>query len=105
MIDRGAARVAGAVATAVALAILWVASGLMLMVTFPPTAIADFIIRATPGDIATAFIEALQHWALRFLAIAVVLGTVWAGAMALVLLSRDRLRPVLAAAVLFVISV
>lgn len=105
MIDRKAARVAGAVATLVALAVLWILSGFLSSVAFPPTAIAAFIIRATPGDVATAFIELLQHWAIRGLAVAVVLGTVFFGAMALMWSSRkDRLRAELAASVLLVVS-
>lgn len=106
MIDQKAARVAGAVATLVALAVLWILSGFLSSVAFPPTAIAAFIIRATPGDVATAFIELLQHWAIRGLAVAVVLGTIFFGAMALVWSSRkDRLRAAIAAAVLLVVSV
>lgn len=106
MVDRKAARLAGAVATLVALAILWILSGFLPSVAFPPTAIAAAIIRATPGDIATTFIELLQHWAIRGLAIAAVLGTVAFGALVLAWSSRkERLRADIAAVVLLVVSV
>ncbi len=51
------------------------ATGIWSSVPFPPTAIAEAIIRATPGDIATFFIETFGPWALRLLTIGTVLAT------------------------------
>jgi DMSO/TMAO reductase YedYZ molybdopterin-dependent catalytic subunit len=64
---------------------------------FPPAAIAEVVIRSTPGDVTTFFIEALEHWALRLLTLAALAVTLVVGAGALVLVSRDRPRPARAA--------
>ena len=75
MTTRRRARVSGALASAVALALLWSISGLSKSVSFPPTAIASAVVRETPGDVATFFIELLGHWAMRL----VTLGVRFAG--------------------------
>ena len=51
------ARLAGAVGAVVTLAVLSVLSAARPTIPFPPTALAEAAIRATPGDIATFFIE------------------------------------------------
>lgn len=66
--SRGLA-LAGLLGAAVALALLWALSRVESSLVFPPLALAEFTIRQTPGDIATFFIEHLQHWAIRSLAI------------------------------------
>ncbi|HJR45172.1 MAG TPA: molybdopterin-dependent oxidoreductase [Actinomycetota bacterium] len=104
-LDRGRARKTGAVATAVALAFLWVAAGASRSVVFPPTSLAGALVRETPGDVATFFIELLGHWALRLTTVAALAGAVLVGAEALVRTARrDRLRPWLAGAVLGIAS-
>lgn len=85
----GDLRLAGFLATAVATAILWVASALWLGFPFPPTALAEAIIRAMPGAVATFFIELLQHWAQRLLALGVVAATLVFGGEVLVRTSRE----------------
>ncbi|HEX2241403.1 MAG TPA: molybdopterin-dependent oxidoreductase [Actinomycetota bacterium] len=91
---RSSARLAGACAATVALSILWVASTLAGGIPFAPAAIAEALIRVTPGDIATFFIELLQHWALRLLSIAVVVGAVAVGGEVLYRTMKNRrVRP------------
>lgn len=83
------AALAGVVAAAVALALVWGLSQIEPSLRFPPLALAELVIRSTPGDIATFFIENLQHWAIRLLAVGatvvfVVLGglaAAWGGMM------------------------
>lgn len=74
------ARIAGLIATALAGAFLWVLSGLFSTVPFPPTSLADAIVRVLPGGIETFFIEHLHHWAQRLFEIGVVVGAVLFGA-------------------------
>jgi DMSO/TMAO reductase YedYZ molybdopterin-dependent catalytic subunit len=61
---------AGAVAGALALALLWAASRLEPSIPFAPLSLAERAVRATPGDIATFVIERLEHRALPLLAVA-----------------------------------
>ncbi|MQB00573.1 MAG: molybdopterin-dependent oxidoreductase [Actinobacteria bacterium] len=77
-------RRAGALATAVALGGMWTASALIPSSVFPPAAVADAVIRFTPGDVATFFIESLGHWAMRLLAVGVLAAVVVLGAQVLV---------------------
>ncbi|MBA2427005.1 MAG: molybdopterin-dependent oxidoreductase [Actinobacteria bacterium] len=94
-------RKVGFAAGSVALAFLWVISGLGEGVPFPPTALAEAIIRATPGDIATFFIELLKGWARRGLAVsATVASLVLAAQMLAWTMQRTRIRPAAAGAVL-----
>lgn len=76
-------RVAGLVGAVVALAALWAATGVLDSVAFPPTAMAERLIRATPGDLATFFIERFGHWAMRSLSIGSAVAAVILGAEAL----------------------
>lgn len=71
----------GALAAAVALALLWAVSRVERSLVFPPLALAEFVIRSTPGDIATFFIEQLQKWAIRSLAIGVTVAFTTLGAL------------------------
>ena len=104
-IDRGTARRAGMVATALALAVLWVASGASRSVVFPPTSFAGALVRETPGDVATYFIELLGHWALRLTTVAALAAALLVGAEALVRTARaGALRPYLAGGTLAVVS-
>ncbi|MDP9068379.1 MAG: molybdopterin-dependent oxidoreductase [Actinomycetota bacterium] len=66
--------------TLLALAFLWAAAQLDEGIAFAPAAIADAIVRLTPGDATTFLIEALGPWAMRLLALAVGLGTIAVGA-------------------------
>jgi DMSO/TMAO reductase YedYZ molybdopterin-dependent catalytic subunit len=98
------ARRAGFIATGVALTLLWVVSGFISTVPFPPTALAGWVIRQTPGDVATFFIEAFQHWAMRLLAIGSVIGALVAGAELLHRTHAQRRRAWPAAATLGVLA-
>jgi DMSO/TMAO reductase YedYZ molybdopterin-dependent catalytic subunit len=101
----GALRLVGCVATAAALAALWAASSVAPGAPFPPAALAEAVVRATPGDIATFFIDLLHHWAARALTAAAVVGAFLVGAQALVSTARGgRPRPLLAAGVLVALS-
>jgi DMSO/TMAO reductase YedYZ molybdopterin-dependent catalytic subunit len=98
-------RVAGLLASITALALLWVASSVTRLVPFPPTAAAARIVRLTPGDLATFFIESLGHWALRLLSLGALAAALVIGAEALVLTaSPSRIRPGLAAAILGLVA-
>jgi len=78
---------------AVSTALIWFASSLFDGVIFPPAALTDLIVRATPGDVSTFFIDALKHWSLRLLALGVLAGSLVLGAELLWRRSRDgRLR-------------
>jgi hypothetical protein len=90
---------------AVSTALMWLASSLFEGVIFPPAALADLIIRATPGDVSTFFIDALKHWSLRLLALGVLVGSLVLGAELLWRRSRDgRLRTVETAIVIAVLG-
>ena len=80
MTTRRRARISGALASAVALALLWSISGLSKSVSFPPTAIASAVVRETPGDVATFFIELLGHWAMRLVTLGALAGALLVGA-------------------------
>jgi DMSO/TMAO reductase YedYZ molybdopterin-dependent catalytic subunit len=104
-LDKGLLRRAGFAGTGVALAVLWIASGISDSVAFPPTALAGRIIRSTPGDIATFFIEALGHWALRLLAIGAFIAALILGSFILEWTARGRrARPDIAAYILVVVA-
>jgi DMSO/TMAO reductase YedYZ molybdopterin-dependent catalytic subunit len=62
----------GALAAAPALAAAWVAHRGSPRIPFAPTALADRVIRLTPGDVATAAIDRLQHAAQPLLAAGIV---------------------------------
>ena len=71
----------GALAAAPALAAGWVAHRGSPRLPFAPTALADRVIRLTPGDIATAAIDRLQHAAQPLLALSIVALFIAAGAL------------------------
>lgn len=61
-------RVAGVMAGALALSFLWAANRIEPRIPFPPLLVAERIIRLTPGDLATFFIDTLGPNAVRLLA-------------------------------------
>ena len=81
-------RSAGLLSGALAISFLWAVSKLPPHPAFPPDALAERIIRITPGDVATFFIEALQKNAMRLLA----LGAITAFLVFLVLLAELTAR-------------
>ena len=98
-------RLAGFFASCVALAILFVWSAVATSVAFPPTAFAEFIIRTTPGSIATVLIESFGHWARRALTLLAIAGATALGGEALVRARRpDKPNVVVAAGFLAVLS-
>ena len=72
----------GAVAAAFSLAVLWAASRVVDALVFPPLALAERVIRLTPGDAATLAIEQLGEAAKPLLAVGVLLAFVAVGAAA-----------------------
>ncbi|MBI4259700.1 MAG: molybdopterin-dependent oxidoreductase [Actinobacteria bacterium] len=66
--------VAGVAGGAAALLVAAVVSLALPVVPFPPVAVAEALVRVTPGPVATFFIELLGHWALRLAVIGVALG-------------------------------
>jgi DMSO/TMAO reductase YedYZ molybdopterin-dependent catalytic subunit len=72
---------AGLLAASVALALLWGLSRAAPSLRFPPLALAELVVRLTPGDLATFFIERLQRWAIRSLAIGVTAAMAALGAL------------------------
>jgi DMSO/TMAO reductase YedYZ molybdopterin-dependent catalytic subunit len=104
--DRRELRLAGLAATAVALSALWLVSAFVEGVPFPPTALAERLVRVAPGDVATFFIDVLAHWAMRLLTIGVIAGALWLGAEAVARSARrSRPRPVVAGALLAAASI
>jgi DMSO/TMAO reductase YedYZ molybdopterin-dependent catalytic subunit len=98
-------RLAGLVAGAVALAVLWVVSIVAPDAPFAPSAVAEAVIRWTPGDLATFFIEVLGHWARRLLTAGAIAAAMLVGAEVLVRTARHgRPRPVLAGGLLGVVA-
>jgi DMSO/TMAO reductase YedYZ molybdopterin-dependent catalytic subunit len=85
-------------ATAAALAVLWVFSMLLNGAPFAPSAVGDLLLRATPGDVATFFIEALGPWARRLLALGTLAGALVLGGVAGTRLRLEHAAGVLAAA-------
>jgi DMSO/TMAO reductase YedYZ molybdopterin-dependent catalytic subunit len=100
-VRRADARIAGLAATALALAALWVAATIVAGAVFVPASITDVIVRATPGAIATFFIEQLGHLALPLLTTGVLAGCLVVGGEALAATARPSgPRPYVAGAVL-----
>ncbi|MDQ3954347.1 MAG: molybdopterin-dependent oxidoreductase [Actinomycetota bacterium] len=98
-------RLVGALAAALALGVMWLASQ-VAGVGWPPASVGDAIVRSAPGDLATFFIEALGHWAMRLLVGATVLGTLVVGAELLARTARaDRVTAAPAAAVLATLGI
>ncbi len=63
----------GLLAGCASLAVLWALTRLERSLAFPPLALAELVIRATPGDLATYFIERLDKYAVRLLGAAATL--------------------------------
>ncbi len=92
-------RVSGLLAGGLALGFLWAASRVARSAPFPPFALADRIIRVTPGGVATFFIDTLGAWATRLLAtVAVLVGLALAAFLPELSAWRGRLRPSIAGA-------
>lgn len=91
---------AGAFAAGLALALDWAASRLASDLPFGPSALADRVIRATPGDVATFFIETFEEDAQRLLVAGTVLGLLGLGAL-LGRYSRGSRRATVVAGVVF----
>lgn len=103
--ERRHARAAGAIAAASALVLLWGISAVVDRAPFAPQAIAEGFLRATPGDLATFFIETLGHWARRLLTIGALFAAVALGAEALARTRKDgELRAYLAGSILAIAS-
>jgi DMSO/TMAO reductase YedYZ molybdopterin-dependent catalytic subunit len=80
-------------------------SALVSGVPFPPASLAEALLRALPGDVATFFIELLQHWARPLLASGVMIATLLLGAEALRWSARGReAKPYLVGAALAILS-
>src|SRR5919201_2001913 len=88
MVRRGARE--GLLAAALALAVYWAAARAYPELGFAPFALADRVVRVTPGGMATWFIDHLHHNAQRLLAASATVLFVVAG-VALGVLAR-RLR-------------
>jgi DMSO/TMAO reductase YedYZ molybdopterin-dependent catalytic subunit len=106
--DRLQHAAAGAGAMAGALLVVFV-GGVLGAVPYPPATISSFIIRATPGGVATRAIESLGHQAQRLLALGVHAGILLAGAAVGIWVrgaadGRGRARRALAAAALLFVA-
>jgi len=82
----------GALATGAGLGVDWGLHGALVQVPFAPFALADRIVRLTPGNIATYMIEHLQHAAKLLLAGGCVAGVVGGGAVIAVLAAQRPAR-------------
>ncbi|HEU4480760.1 MAG TPA: hypothetical protein VFS18_02650, partial [Actinomycetota bacterium] len=89
-------RTAGLLATSFCIALLWTIAAFTSAVPFPPTALAEAVIRAMPGDAATYFIELLGPWAHRLLTIGAVAGALLLGGEVGVRTATDRPRTLVA---------
>lgn len=83
----------GLVAAALALSFTWAVSRIDRSLPFAPASLADRIVRLTPGDMATFFIERLQHDALRLLSVGTALAFLIIGALLPEITSLRRARP------------
>src|SRR5919198_2193087 len=81
----------GLLAATLALAVYWAAARAYPQLGFAPFALADRVVRATPGGVATWFIDHLHHNAQRLLAGAAVALFVIAG-VALGVMARRLAR-------------
>lgn len=98
-------RLAGLLATGISLAALYVAAGLGLGIPFAPTSIAEAVLRAIPGDLATFFIENLGHSARPSLAVGAIFATLFIGSEALAITGRRGApKPVVAGSILAVLA-
>src|ERR671922_1440502 len=91
---RRRAAVDGLLAATLGLAATFVASVAAPALEFPPFALADRIVRITPGSVATLAIDRLQHEALALLGLLAVLGFLLLGiAISLASRSAGRVPP------------
>ena len=91
---RRRAAVDGLLAATLGLAATFVASIAAPALEFPPFALADRIVRITPGSVATLAIDRLQHEALALLGLLAVLGFLLLGiAISLASRSAGRVPP------------
>lgn len=106
VLTRRQLRLAGALSAAAVLAFLWAASRIPPFPAFPPAALSERIVRLTPGGIATFFIDALKHNAMRLLTLGTVAAffALFASAPRLTSFGH-RVRPVLAGAFVTAIAV
>lgn len=90
----------GCFAMAAALVVLFAASTLFPLASYPPARIAAIVIAATPGDLATSMIERLGKGAIRTLSLFVNAGVVLAGGFVALWIARglDRRRSAVKAA-------
>lgn len=95
------AALAGATAAAFPLALLWAGSRVADAVVFPPLALAERLIRITPGDAATLAIERLGEAAKPLLALGALVLFLVFGAVAGSLAARRTRRAVPAAGAAF----
>ncbi|MGH2658301.1 MAG: molybdopterin-dependent oxidoreductase [Actinomycetota bacterium] len=92
-------RVAGGLAGGFALSFLWAANRIEPAVPFPPLLVAERIIRLTPGDLATFFIDTLGRNAIRLLTVGTLGGSLAVSALLPeAAAARGRPRPYLAGA-------
>ncbi|MGH2655458.1 MAG: molybdopterin-dependent oxidoreductase [Actinomycetota bacterium] len=95
----------GFLAGGLTLSFLWAANRIEASVPFPPISLAERVIRLTPGDVATFFIDSLGENAMRLLTAGSVLGFLAFFAMLpRVLVVTGRSRPYLAGGVVAVSS-
>ncbi len=80
-------------ATGLALAFLWAASRAGASIPFAPVSIAERVIRLTPGDAATFFIDTLGHRALVLLTTGAVVAFIVAGTLLPRVVGPKRPRP------------
>lgn len=104
--SRGKRAAVGALAAAVALGLEWGLHRAIVDVPFAPFALADRIVRLTPGSVATWMIDHLHHGAKTLLAGGCVAALLAAGALMAAVLARRPSRCAAAFALLaFVIGV
>lgn len=94
---KGRWRAAGFLAGGLALSLLWAANRIEPSIPFPPLSLAERVVRLTPGDVATFFIDALGHNALRLLTAGTILLFLTLGAvLPAISAAARRARPYLA---------
>lgn len=75
----GARLAAGAAGMALGLLVIYAAGAFLHAIPYPPARLAALLVALVPGDVATASIERLGHWAMRALAAGVHLGALALG--------------------------
>lgn len=90
---RNVAAVAGLAGAAAVIGVGAVVHSLAPSIPFLPAAVAQTLVRAAPGELATAAIEVLGHWALRLATAGTGALLLAAGAVSGLLIRRADLRP------------